>query len=114
MIASIHDRPSVSGTNRKWYSAVSANCRRDSVTTVSSIIGNLAGRGQQMVCDGGGLRVRARLRADAQEPDQHERDELEHDDRAEFETEAAAAAAAEPGRFGRAMRFGHRIRLRPL
>jgi hypothetical protein len=30
------DRPSVSGTNRKWYSAVSANCRRDSSTTRAS------------------------------------------------------------------------------
>src|SRR5689334_3712171 len=37
MIASIHDRPSVSGTNRKWYSAVTANCRRERVTTSASM-----------------------------------------------------------------------------
>ena len=37
MIASMTDRPSVSGTNRKWYSAVSANCRRDRSTTPRSM-----------------------------------------------------------------------------
>ena len=34
MMASSIDSPSVSGTNRKWYSAVSANCSRDSVDDV--------------------------------------------------------------------------------
>src|SRR5437899_5174405 len=28
----IHDSPSVSGTNRKWYIAVAANCNRDTLT----------------------------------------------------------------------------------
>ncbi len=36
MIASSTDRPSVSGTNRKWYIAVRPNCRRDSETTSMS------------------------------------------------------------------------------
>src|SRR3954453_14936037 len=34
----IHDSPSVSGTNRKWYSAVMANCSRDTSTRSGSII----------------------------------------------------------------------------
>ncbi|MOA40474.1 hypothetical protein D3C78_1623520 [compost metagenome] len=34
MMATMKDRPSVSGTNRKWYIAVRANCSRDSSTTV--------------------------------------------------------------------------------
>ncbi len=34
MMATMNDRPRVSGTNRKWYIAVSANCSRDSSTTV--------------------------------------------------------------------------------
>src|SRR6266404_5272843 len=37
MITRIMDIPSVSGTNRKWYSAVRANCSRDRFTTVKSI-----------------------------------------------------------------------------
>src|SRR5690606_20568713 len=36
MIASRNDSPSVSGTKRKWYIAVSANCSRDRITTSSS------------------------------------------------------------------------------
>src|SRR5450432_673250 len=28
----IHESPSVSGTNRKWYIAVAANCSRDTLT----------------------------------------------------------------------------------
>ena len=37
------ERPMVSGTNRKWYIAVSANCRRERSTTVSSLIGAAIG-----------------------------------------------------------------------
>src|SRR5262245_1619033 len=37
--ASRNDSPSVSGTNRKWYKAVAANCRRDRSTTVSLTMG---------------------------------------------------------------------------
>jgi hypothetical protein len=39
MMASMKARPSVSGTNRKWYIAVSANCQRDRSTTAWSIMG---------------------------------------------------------------------------
>ncbi|MNF17822.1 hypothetical protein D3C80_2215540 [compost metagenome] len=39
MMATRNDRPRVSGTNRKWYIAVRANCRRDSSTTVMSGMG---------------------------------------------------------------------------
>ena len=45
MMAIRKDSPSVSGTNRKWYIAVSANCRRDSSTTVMSGMGELLGPG---------------------------------------------------------------------
>ena len=34
MIATISDRPIVSGTNSQWYMAVSANCARDQSTTL--------------------------------------------------------------------------------
>jgi len=37
MMTSRNDSPSVSGTNRKWYIAVRANCSRDSSTTPSSM-----------------------------------------------------------------------------
>jgi hypothetical protein len=35
MMTSIHTMPSVSGTNRKWYIAVAANCSRDRSTSCS-------------------------------------------------------------------------------
>ncbi|GGE03441.1 hypothetical protein GCM10011390_22930 [Aureimonas endophytica] len=38
MIAIMKDRPSVSGTKRKWYIAVAANWSRDRSTTVMSIM----------------------------------------------------------------------------
>ena len=41
MIASMKARPSVSGMNRKWYMAVSANCHRDRSTTSISTIKRL-------------------------------------------------------------------------
>src|SRR5437762_2686763 len=37
MMASSRESPSVRGTNRKWYMAVSANWSRDSVTMSSSM-----------------------------------------------------------------------------
>src|SRR5574341_944205 len=36
MMARIQDSPSVSGTNRKWYSAVTANCSRETSTSSRS------------------------------------------------------------------------------
>ena len=44
MITRIMDRPKVSGTNRKWYSAVSANCSRERLTTSRSIMRRGHGR----------------------------------------------------------------------
>ncbi len=38
MMATRNERPSVRGTNKKWYIAVKANCSRDSSTTVESIM----------------------------------------------------------------------------
>src|SRR6266571_4996165 len=57
MITRIQDRPSVSGTNRKWYMAVAANCRRDRLTTSSrGVMVHLGGKGgggkgQQVLLD---------------------------------------------------------------
>src|SRR5450631_740337 len=36
MMTSSQDSPSVSGTNRKWYIAVTANCRRETSTSAMS------------------------------------------------------------------------------
>ncbi|CPK52845.1 Uncharacterised protein [Bordetella pertussis] len=41
MMARMNDRPSVRGTNRKWYSAVAANWNRDRLTTSRSIMETL-------------------------------------------------------------------------
>jgi len=43
MITSIQLMPRVSGTNRKWYIAVMANCHRDRSIIVSSNIERLPG-----------------------------------------------------------------------
>src|SRR5450759_4079751 len=100
MIASIHARPRVNGTNKKWYSAVSANCSRDRMTTDSSIMRHLGGGREQMVFDCGGSQVGMRMRPEADEPDQAQQDQLDHDDRCELDTETMPAAVAEPGMFG--------------
>ncbi|GGD33057.1 hypothetical protein GCM10007235_01110 [Pseudoxanthomonas indica] len=57
MMAIMKDRPSVNGTNRKWYMAVSANCKRDSSTTVISGMALIRQRstGVILVSDGGGM-----------------------------------------------------------
>src|SRR5665213_196646 len=101
MIASIHTRPSVSGTNRKWYSAVSANCRRDRVTTVGSIMRGLRGGGcEQMSFDRGGRGIRPWLRREKHVPDHHKQRDLDHDDQREFNAETMPPTAAEPGASG--------------
>jgi hypothetical protein len=38
MMAMSIDNPRVRGTNRKWYSAVKANCSRESPTTSRSMV----------------------------------------------------------------------------
>ena len=43
MMTSMKDRPSVSGTNRKWYIAVRANWSRESSTTAMFMAKDLAG-----------------------------------------------------------------------
>src|SRR5450830_620786 len=43
MMTSIHTMPMVSGTKRKWYRAVAANCSRDRSTSCSEIIESLLG-----------------------------------------------------------------------
>src|SRR5450432_3068638 len=91
MIASIHTRPSVSGTNRKWYSAVIANCRRDRSTVVGSI---MAGGGHggvvELLDDCRGRRLRTRPRFDEHEPQQNEERQLDENDEADLHAVAAA------------------------
>jgi type II secretory pathway predicted ATPase ExeA len=41
MMTSIHTMPSVSGTKRKWYIAVAANCSRDRSTSCGAFLENL-------------------------------------------------------------------------
>src|SRR5579863_10253510 len=43
MMARMKESPRVRGTNRKWYSAVNANCRRESNTGSSSLMGWASG-----------------------------------------------------------------------
>src|SRR5579872_6593649 len=81
MIASSTESPSVSGTNRKWYIAVRANCRRDRSTAAESIMGGLgrvSRRGRhQMAEHGNGARLHAVRRTEAQEIDEREAERLQ-------------------------------------
>src|SRR5512134_1481580 len=54
MITRIHDSPSVSGTNRKWYIAVIANCSRETLTSSRS--------GSMVILREEGGRLRGRIR----------------------------------------------------
>src|SRR5450631_812890 len=74
MITSIHTKPSVSGTNRKWYSAVTANCSRERSTTAGSIMaGGRRGRHIELLHDAGGRSGRTRPRLDKDQP-QHDQE----------------------------------------
>src|SRR5579871_2675053 len=81
MIASNTESPSVSGTNRKWYIAVRANCSRDRSTTVGSIMDGpgyvFAGGRHQMVGHGGDVRHHAVRGAEEQEIDEPEAERLQ-------------------------------------
>src|SRR5512135_987878 len=63
MMTRMNASPSVSGTNRKWYSAVTANCSRDRSTSCSVSMGapgcgmRWGGRGglEQPIGDAGGI-----------------------------------------------------------
>src|SRR5450830_67470 len=58
MMTRIQDKPRVSGTNRKWYNAVTANCSRDRLTTSS--MGSMGDLGSGSKCGDGACRDRNR------------------------------------------------------
>src|SRR5450432_3771249 len=85
MITSIHTRPSVSGTNRKWYSAVTANCSRERSTVTGSIMaGDRRGRHIELLHDTRGRRGRTRPRLDEDQPQHDQERELDEDDEAQL------------------------------
>src|ERR1700687_72223 len=83
----IHDSPSVSGTNRKWYIAVAANCSRDTLTRSRSGSTHCSFRGCRGVrrinslCHALGADVPTQRTREPDAPDHEERDDLhyEHD-----------------------------------
>src|SRR5450631_1881821 len=102
MITSIHTRPSVSGTNRKWYSAVTANCSRDRSTRVGSIMAGCRNGGQvDLLNDGGGRHGRAWPELDEHEPQHDEERQLRDDDEAQLPAVAVARTRAKPRSFRR-------------
>src|SRR5450830_1005336 len=58
MMTRIQDKPRVSGTNKKWYSAVTANCSRDRLTTSS--MGSMGDLGSGSKCGDGAAAGRRR------------------------------------------------------
>src|SRR5512139_3463988 len=86
MITRMNASPRVSGTNRKWYSAVTANCSRDRSTSSSVSMGAPGGgrwvggmlRVGQLLGDGGGVGAH---RAAVEEgiEDRRDQDELDGD-----------------------------------
>src|SRR5213593_4581422 len=83
MMTRIHDKPSVSGTNRKWYSAVTANCSRERSTSSAVGIGfpGRRGRGHEPLGDTVRhethvLRYRS---AEEEQPEEAEPRHLEHE-----------------------------------
>src|ERR1700680_1086198 len=97
MMTRIQDRPSVSGTNRKWYSAVTANCSRDRSTTSAEGIRGLRERGgsEHLLLDAQRIHrhLRRRRRTEKGIPENSENDRLDgkyHDDVASERGEAAA------------------------
>src|SRR5450755_4031621 len=98
MITSIHTRPSVSGTNRKWYSAVTANCRRERSTVSGSIMAGCRRGGHiELMHDARGRRSRTRPRLDEHQPEHEQERKLDDDDEAQLPSVAPAVARAEPG-----------------
>src|SRR5450755_1170436 len=96
IITSIHTRPSVSGTNRKWYSAVIANCSRDRSTVAGSIMAGRWDSGQvELLHDGRGRRGTGPGFND-REPEHQEERQLDDDDEANLPAVATAFAGAEP------------------
>src|SRR5579862_2535234 len=96
MITSNHTRPSVSGTKRKWYSAVTANCKRDRSTVVGSIIARYRSSRQiEMLHDGARWSDRPRPRPDEYEPQQDKQRHLHHNNDADLPTVAAAVTRLE-------------------
>src|SRR3977135_2613613 len=93
MITSIHTSPSVSGTNRKWYSAVIANCNRDRSTTVGSIMaGPRRGGRVELLHDDGRCSGRAWPRLDEHEPQEDKYRQLHDNDDANLPAVAAGVA----------------------
>src|ERR1700730_17766858 len=97
MMTRIQDRPSVSGTNRKWYSAVTANCSRDRSTTSAEGIRGLRERGgsEHLLLDAQRIHRHLRRRRRTAEgiPENSATDRLDakyHDDVASERGEAAA------------------------
>src|SRR5579863_3354339 len=83
MIASSTESPSVNGTNRKWYIAVRANCRRDRSTTVGSIMDGPgcvhAGGRHQMAEHGGCARLHAVPGTEKQEINETQAKRFQHE-----------------------------------
>ena len=59
MMTSSQTMPSVSGTKRKWYRAVAANCSRERSTNCSLIMRNLLGKLYRLRCGGQDVCCRA-------------------------------------------------------
>jgi hypothetical protein len=94
MMTSIHTMPMVSGTNRKWYIAVAANCSRDRSTSCSLTMGSpdvvcsfeLAGATTWAAMAPGSTDLRV---ADEGPPQRGDEDQLEDDDEGDLADEAA-------------------------
>src|ERR1700751_1233449 len=100
MMTRIHDRPSVSGTNRKWYSAVTANCRRDRSTTSTGGTRGLLGTRERNDVRFDARRLDRHVRGDgvAEErpPQQSKRGELHDQDERDVAAERAQPYPSRP------------------
>src|SRR4249920_168151 len=97
MMTRIHDNPSVSGTNRKWYIAVTANWSRETSTSSRSGIGSSLGlrRGPGRIHDSadalGCQTATGRIR-EPDVPNEHQREELDDQHHRDLQREARTAA----------------------
>src|SRR5574340_1101356 len=90
MITRMNASPSVSGTNRKWYSAVTANCSRDRSTSSSVSMGAPGrvvrlgvGRVDQAFCNAVGIGAH-RAAIEKRIEKRHDQQELDDDGQRDF------------------------------